>query len=113
MLSAVLECWASESYRRCVPGLLKGYVSSESAFADTENNILYHMTRAMVLDPGRVFPQILSGGAADDSEATPDVKFAKACINNLDWKTVYDGFAGEMAQNLAAFMSDLKAGTLG
>ena len=107
MLTAVLECWASESYRKCTPVIFELNMQLKLSDTQHETNMCEYVRVGIMFDMGRIFPQILSGGASSDGNAVPDVQFAKACINNSSWATYYQKTLTSMTNNLNKFVQTL------
>lgn len=109
MLTAVLECWASESYRRCTPVVFQNAKQSPTEY---DVKMYEYLHDGMMLDLGRIMGGALTDGK--DYSLMLDNYVIYAAQQNEDWETYY----GELdlvaiEQNLADFMSKLKAGTLG
>ena len=107
MLTAILECWASESYRKCTPVIFELNMQLKLSETQDETNMCEYVRVGIMFDMGRIFPQILSGGAASDGSAVPDVQFANACINNSSWTTYYQKTLNSMTNNLKKFVDNL------
>ena len=107
MLTAIIECWASESYRKCTPVIFELNMQLKLSETQHETNMCEYVRCGIMFDMGRIFPQILSGGAANDADAVPDIQFARACIHNSSWTTYYRKTLNSMNNNLEKFVNNL------
>lgn len=104
MLSAVLECWASESYRKCIPAIFNSILDKDSDCFEQKKKMLELIRASIMLDMARVFPYILTGGASSDGAEAPDMWFALACVHNDSWTTYYGRYLGNVEDNLRDFV---------
>ncbi len=93
MMSAVLECWASESYRLITPEIKK------LAVPDGEADMYEYVCSGITLEMGR----ILSSELADMCTRVG------ACISsNTSWQTFYPNYKITLQGKLGGVVSDLK-----
>lgn len=83
MLTAVLECWASEGYRKTTPEIFE--VNMQLKYADTqyETDMFEYARSAVVFDLGRIFTNDLSFMSELPSHA--------AC-NGASWSSTYGAY---------------------
>ncbi len=78
-VTAVLECWASEAYRRTTPAIFEINMKLKYAQDDQTSMVFDIIRDSIVFDLGRIFGAKLS---------TMSEIYSKACINNESWATV-------------------------
>ncbi len=78
-VTAVLECWASEAYRRTTPAIFEINMKLKYAQNDQTSMVFDIIRDSIVFDLGRIFGAKLS---------TMSEIYSKACINNESWATV-------------------------
>ena len=102
MLSAVLECMASEAYRRTTVVTWELNMQLKS-FSDIAPEVMCEMIHdSMRLDLGHVMKGELCGGIE-----SIDMMFATEALNGSDWSTVSGDYLNALSQNLNAFVGQL------
>lgn len=97
MLTAVLECWASESYRLVTPQIFE--VSLQKKYMEFEfDTYMFEIIRSTVtFDSGNIYGEVL-GHISDD--------FSNAAEQNADWEQVYGEYGTSLTDKLAAVIRD-------
>ena len=92
MLTAVLECWASESYRLATPEIFE--VNMQLKYADTqyETDMFEYVRGTVTFDLGRIFTNDLSYMSELPSHA--------AC-NGAEWSSAYGQYRESLDEKLA------------
>ena len=92
MLTAVLECWASESYSLITPEIFE--VDMQLKYADTqyETDMFEYVRGTVTLDLGRIFTNDLSYMSELPSHA--------AC-NGAEWSSAYGQYRESLDEKLA------------
>lgn len=105
MLSAVLECWASEAYRKTTPTILKTRVKWYGA-DKLQMNVCEIIRSGMRFDMGRVFDSCLSKGVCPTF--TMDGLVIQAAEKNIPWEEQYPQYLDYIEDNLAVFVASLQ-----
>ena len=96
MLSAVLECWACESFTVCTPLVLR--------HAQTQDDVvmLEYVRAGIRFDLGGVLQNALG-------DKRPDALFIQACENGTMWGSVWPGIEAEGEQRLYSFVATMQS----
>ena len=97
MLTAVIECWASEGYRKCTPVLFELNMQLKYSETQDETDMCEYLRAGIVFDLGRVMEDALGG-------ARFDTKFILACIAGQDWASQVEGIWNAAEASLAGFL---------
>ena len=103
MLSAVLECWASEGYRKCAYAILEenlGYLKYPSPTREDEVAIVELIVGGVIFDLGRVMESALGDYRIDS-------QFISACEAGVSWSTKLDTIYGPASACLTNFLENL------
>ena len=100
MLTAVLECWASEGFRKTTPVVFELGMQLKLSETQDETNMCEYLRAGIMFDMGRIFYDILG-------DNTQDVQFASAIHSNTAWATQYNKTLKQMRENLASFVKKL------
>ena len=100
MLTAVLECWASEGFRKTTPVVFELGMQLKLSESQDETNMCEYLRAGIMFDMGRIFYDILG-------DNTQDVQFANAIQSNTAWATQYNKTLKQMRENLASFVKKL------
>jgi len=106
MLSAVLECWASEGYRKCTPIVFELNMQLKYSQTQDETDMCEYVRAGIMFDLGRVMASALGDYRLDNV-------FINACINGTDWASSYESMYASAQASLQEFLGNLRAGTLG
>ncbi|MBQ9802083.1 MAG: hypothetical protein IJW51_03315 [Clostridia bacterium] len=105
MLTAVLECWASEAYRKTTPVELKSVFKGDAEPDVPEKTMRDLIYAGMSFDLGRI-----GGGWFSMDHAQPwqmDSIVMSAALAGSSWTTTYGEYYDDMVSNLAAFVSNI------
>ena len=103
MLTAVLECWGSEAYRKTTP-VISRRLKSSSLQCEAD---LYEIIRTSVeVDLGRVLRSALAGSVTGAYPA--DYIAIRAAVSGTSWTAQYSPDLSRIQNNLAKFVEDLK-----
>ena len=107
MLSAVLECWTSEAYRKTTPVIFELSLKLKSSPTQCEADMCEIIRASIEFDLGRVLRAQLSGSVngafAMDSQLT-----AGAAMNGTPWVSQYSQHLTKIQTNLKDFVTKLK-----
>ncbi len=106
MLSAVIECWASEAYRKTTPVIFELNMKLKSSPTQCEADMCEIIRKSIEFDMGRIFGTQLSGSV--DSTVQMDSMMARAAEYGTSWTTVTGDKIQSMTQNLADFVTNLQ-----
>ncbi len=106
MLTAVLECWGSEAYRKTTPVIFER--SLKQALSPTQYDAdMCEMIRASVtLDHGRILQAPLSGSV--NGSFSMDGQMVTAAMNGIPWVSQYAPHLATIEGNLEVFVNALK-----
>ena len=99
MLSAVLECWASEGYRVCTPIVFTWMLQLLCSETVDEIEMYQLIHDSVTLDLGRVLDGALN--------CRIDSQFIEACEKNTSWSVQLDKFYDTAQNNLDQFLREL------
>lgn len=105
MLTAVLECWASEAYRKTTPAVLENNMSFRYRPTRYEKAMCDIIRSSMMLDLGRVLGRQISGSPERDIQM--DGLVMDAALNGTVWEDTVNDNLGSMQAYLAAFVRGL------
>ena len=97
-LTAVLECWASESYRLVTPQVFEVNMQLKYAESQYETDMFEIIRSSVVFDLGRIF--------ANDMAFMSELP-SKAAVNNASWATTYGAYKGSLEEKLRIIVSKL------
>ena len=104
MLSAVLECWASEGFRKTTPVVFEMNMQLKYSPTQDETNMCEYIRAGIVFDMGRIFDTILSKG---EGTINMDLEVAEAARNKTSWSAAYSKNYDRMQSNLEDFVTGL------
>lgn len=97
-LTAVLECWASESYRLVTPQVFEVNMQLKYAESQYETDMFEIIRSSLVFDLGRIF--------ANDMAFMSELP-SKAAVNNSSWATTYGAYKSSLEEKLKIIVSKL------
>lgn len=99
MLTAVLECWASEAYRRTMPEIF--YVNMMVKYSDSpkEADMYQYVRNGIVFDLGRVFSEDLSFMSEMPS---------RVAANSASWSTAYGAYKRQLDKKMEAIVESFR-----
>ena len=97
-LTAVLECWASESYRLVTPQVFEVNMQLKYAESQYETDMFEIIRSSVVFDLGRIF--------ANDMAFMSELP-SKAAVNNASWATTYGAYKTSLESKLKIIVSKL------
>jgi hypothetical protein len=99
MMTAVVECWASECYRLVTPQIFEVNMQLKYAETQCETDMFEIVRSSVVFDLGRIFGPELYGMDDMPSEA------AKA---GTSWVSTYASYKNPLAKKLDAIVASLE-----
>ncbi|MBQ9801498.1 MAG: hypothetical protein IJW51_00280 [Clostridia bacterium] len=105
MLTAVLECWASEAYRKTTPVIFELNMKLKSSPTQCEADMCEIVRASIEFDMGRIFGSQLSGEV--DETIQMDGIMANAALSGTPWTTETGKYIDKMKDNLASFVAGL------
>ena len=105
MFTAVLECWASETYRKCTPILFELNMQLKYSQTQDETDMCEYCRAGIMFDLGRILESALGNYHFDH-------EFVIACENGTDWASVWETIWDSASANLDVFLEKLTSGTL-
>ncbi|MBE6580929.1 MAG: hypothetical protein E7650_04845 [Ruminococcaceae bacterium] len=105
MLTAVLECWASEAFRKTTPVIFELNMKLKSSPTQCEADMCEIIRQSIEFDMGRIFGSQLSGKV--DETIQMDSLASSAALTGTSWATVTEANLGRMTTNLATFVAGL------
>ncbi|MBE6605347.1 MAG: hypothetical protein E7639_06580 [Ruminococcaceae bacterium] len=105
MLTAVLECWASEAFRKTTPVIFELNMKLKSSPTQCEADMCEIIRQSIEFDMGRIFGTQLSGKV--DEVIQMDQLAMFAANEGTSWATVTDANLERMTTNLAKFVEGL------
>ena len=106
MLSAVLECWASEAYRKTTPVIFELNMMLKRAPTQCEADMCEIIRASVTFDFGRILSTVLGGGI--DESISMDGMMANAATTGTSWSTVTGDNLSDIQENLASFVDRLR-----
>ena len=106
MFSAIIECWASEAYRKTTPVIFELNMKLKSSPTQCEADMCEIVRRSIEFDMGRIFGAQFSGEI--DKSFSMDGQMAQAAQYGSSWATVIDQNLDRIKTNLADFCSGLQ-----
>ena len=100
MLSAVLECWASEGYRKCTPVVFELNMQLKYSQTQDETDMCEYIRAGIMFDLGRIMESAFGDYRIDD-------QFIKACEAGTAWSSQLDKILTPAEASLAQFLSEL------
>ena len=107
MLTAVIECWCSEAYRKTTPVIFELNLKLKASPTQCEADMCEIIRASIEFDLGRVMRAQLAG-SADSNGPSLDGQVMTAAINGTPWVTVYGPNIEAYKNNLASFVEKLK-----
>lgn len=105
MLSAVLECWASEAYRKTTPVVFELNMQLKYSPTQDETNMCEYIRAGIMFDLGRVLDSAMGGGAGDVINI--DNLVVWGAQDGTAWTTQYAKYLPSMEKNLEDFVKSL------
>ncbi len=106
MLTAVIECWASEAYRKTTPVIFELNMKLKSSPTQCEADMCEIIRRSIELDLGRILGDVFDFGNV--SGLSMDGYVITAAQNGTSWTTVTEEHIEGMKASLADFCSELR-----
>ena len=106
MLTAVLECWASEAFRKTTPVIFELSMKLKASPTQCEADMCEIVRTSIELDLGRVLGTALSGDAEEIFQM--DTQAINAALNGTPWSTVIDQHYNAIKNNLANFITSIR-----
>ena len=100
MLSAVLECWASEGYRKCTPVVFELNMQLKYSQTQDETDMCEYIRAGIMFDLGRIMESAFGDYRIDS-------QFIKACEAGTAWSSQLDKILTPAEASLAQFLSEL------
>ena len=100
MLSAVLECWASEGYRKCTPIVFELNMQLKYSQTQDETDMCEYIRAGIMFDLGRIMESAFGDYRIDS-------QFIKACEAGTPWSSKLDQILTPAEASLAQFLSEL------
>ena len=97
-LTAVMECWASESYRLVTPQVFEVNMQLKYAESQYETDMFEIIRSSVVFDLGRIF--------ANDMAFMSELP-SKAAVANASWATTYGAYKSSLEEKLKIIVSKL------
>lgn len=105
MLSAVLECWASEAFRRTTPVIFELNMKLKSSPTQCEADMCEIIRQSIEVDLGRIFGSQLGGGGS--TVFYMDTQMIQAAAYGSSWGSITDKYLEQIKTNLASFCATL------
>ena len=106
MLSAVIECWASEAFRKTTPVIFELSLKLKSSATQCEADMCEIIRASIEFDLARVFRSQLSGTVG--GTFSMDGQMATAAMNGTPWVSQYSQHLTKIQTNLKDFVTSLK-----
>ena len=106
MLTAVIECWASEAYRKTTPVIFELSLKLKSSPTQCETDMCEIIRASIEFDLGRVMRAQLSGKVGGNFSM--DGQVSTAAMNGTPWVSQYSQHLTAIQTNLADFIKSLK-----
>ena len=106
MLTAVIECWGSEAYRKTTPVIFELNLKLKASPTQCEADMCEIIRASIEFDLGRVLQAQLAGSA--DGAFGMDNQMAAAAESGTPWVSQYGPKIESCKANLAAFVEQLK-----
>ncbi len=107
MLTAVIECWASEAYRKTTPVIFELSLKLKSSPTQCEADMCEIIRASIEFDLARVLRAQLAGKVG--SQFSMDSQVANAAMNGTPWVSHYQQHLDAITNNLEDFVNKLKA----
>ena len=108
MLTAVLECWASEAYRKTTPVVFELNMQLKSSPTQAETDMCEIIRANIMFDMGRILDSALGGKAGKDT-INMDSIMARAALDGTPWTTATGKYMDKMTTNLKDFVKKLQS----
>ncbi len=99
MLSAVLECWASEGYRLTTPEIFEVNMQLKFSEGQDETNMFEYVRMGVTMDMGRLLAQELSAMST---------RVGLCMSSNASWSTFYGAYKVSLNSKLADVVADFE-----
>ena len=99
MVTAVLECYASENYRIVIPELFEVNMQLKYLSSDDDRTMLEYVRSGIVFDLGKIF--------AADTDNLPE-RASNAIVANSSWSDTYPKYLPSAEEKLKKIVSDFK-----
>ena len=106
MLSAVIECWASEAFRKTTPVIFELSLKLKSSATQCEADMCEIIRASIEFDLARLFRSQLSGTVG--GTFSMDGQMATAAMNGTPWVSQYSQHLTKIQTNLKDFVTSLK-----
>lgn len=105
MLTAVLECWASESYRKCTPVVFELNLQLKYSPTQDETNMCEYIRAGIMFDLGRILDTVMAGKTGEVLVLDNLVIYASQ--QNSAWTTYYQKDLNTIQTNLSKFVTTM------
>ena len=100
MFTAILECWASEGYRKTTPIVFELNMQLKYSETQDETDMCEYVRAGIAFDLGRILDAALANVSMDGSVIS-------AAESNADWTSTYSAHYESAQNNLAEFIKAL------
>ncbi len=113
MLTAVLECWASEAYRRTTPEILDACMQlklyfREPALEMPEKDMCEIICSSVALDVGGMLGYVIAERAWEYEMFSMDQVIIDAAASGTEWPVEYQKYLNALTENLTVFLEEIK-----
>ena len=106
MMTAVLECWASQAFRQTTPVVFELNMQLKSSPTQAETDMCELIRANIRFDMGRILDSALGGKVGKDT-INMDSLMADCARSGQSWATVTDTYMDKMQVNLKSFVAKL------
>jgi hypothetical protein len=106
MLTAVLECWSSEAYRKTTPVIFELTLKLKSSPTQCETDMCEIIRASIEFDLCRTLQSVIGGDAA--SRISLDGQMVNAATSGTPWVSQYSQHLTKVQTNLKDFCNSLK-----
>ena len=106
MLTAVIECWASEAFRKTTPVIFELSLKLKSSPTQCEADMCEIVRSSIELDLGRIIRAALADQS--DDRYGMDSQVISAALNGTPWSTVVNRDYEAIKTNLSDFVASLR-----
>ncbi len=99
MLTAVLECWASEGYRLTTPEIFEVNMQLKYSEGQDETNMFEYIRSGITFDLGKIFSAELSNMCE---------KTSYAICENASWSSTYAAYKTSLSKQLAQIVENFR-----
>ena len=99
MMSAIIECWASEGYRLTTPEIFEINMQLKYSEGQDETNMFEYVRMGVTMDMGRICSAEL---------LSMSTKVGLCMSTNASWSTFYGAYKRPLTTKLANIVEDFK-----